>query len=209
MECTYPRQITLKDGKSIQIRPLQKSDETQLVQFFGKLPASETQFHKMDVHDPQVVKGFSSGLDPVRVWCLLAFSERQQIIGNATLHMALHGWRRHLGEIRVVIAPEFQRQGLATLLIRELVNRASVKQLHKIETKLLGSQLGVKSIFERLGFQEEARLKGHALDLEHHQHDVVIMTVTVSGLLDKLENVKWDDFGDLMTEQDGGFSRGH
>jgi ribosomal protein S18 acetylase RimI-like enzyme len=208
MERAYPRKIALRDGKTIQIRPLQKSDETRLIEFFGKLPASETQFQNKDVHDPQVVRGFSTGLDLVRVWCLLAFSETQQIVGNATLHMAHLGWQRQLGEIRVVVAPEFQQLGLATLLIHELVNQASVKQLRKIETKILGSQLGVKRTFERLGFQEEARLEGHALDLENQPHDLIIMTVTIGGLLDNLEEAMWEDFGDLMTEQDGGFLRG-
>lgn len=209
MERAYPRQLTLKDGKTIQIRPMREGDETQLIEFFGKLPASETQFQSKDVHDPRVVRGFAADPDPVRVWCLLAFSGDRRIVGNATLHMAPLGWRRHLGEIRVVVAPELQQQGLATLLIRELIGQASVKQLAKVETKLLGSQLRVKNAFERLGFQEEARLKGHALDLEDQQHDLVIMTASVGGLLNTLEDAMWDDWGALMTEQDGGFSRGN
>ena len=209
MERRYPRQLTLKDGKTIQIRPMREGDEAQLIQFFGKLPASETQFQSRDVHDPRVVRGFAADPDPVRVWRLLALSDDGRIVGNATLHMAPLGWRRHLGEIRVVVAPAFQQQGLAPLLIRELIGRASVKQLVKIETKLLGSQLRVKSAFERLGFREEARLRGHALDLEDQQHDLVIMTASVDGLLNTPEEALWDDWGAQMTEQDGGFSRGH
>jgi RimJ/RimL family protein N-acetyltransferase len=209
MERTYPRQLTLKDGKTIQIRPMREGDETQLIQFFGALPASEIQFQNKDVRDSRVVRGFTAAPDPVRVWCLLALSDDRRIVGNATLHMAHFGWRRHLGEIRVVVAPELQRRGLATILIRELIVRASANQLAKIETKLLGSQLRVKSAFERLGFQEEARLKGHALDLEGQQHDWVIMTASVDGLLNTPEDAMWDAWGALMTEQDGGFSRGH
>jgi ribosomal protein S18 acetylase RimI-like enzyme len=208
MESAYPKQNTLKDGQTIQIRPLHWSDETQLIRFFGKLPVSETQYQNKDVHDPQVVRGFATGLDPARVWCLLALS-KQQIVGNATLHMAQLGWRRDIGRIRLVVAPEYQQLGLGTLLMRELVNQASVKKLRKIEARILGSQLGAKSSFERLGFQEEARLKGHALDVSHQPHDLVIMTVAVDGLLDKLKDAMWDDWGDQMTEQDGGYSRGH
>lgn len=209
MGSAYPRQITLKDGETVLIRPLQKSDETQLIQFFGKLPASETQYQNKDVQDPHVVRGFATERDPVRVWCLLAFSDKQRVVANATLHMTHHGWQRHLGEIRVVVTPEFQQQGLATFLIRELIIQASTKQLHKVEARIMGSQRGVRRTFERLGFQEEARLKGHALDLEHQHHDLLIMTVDVGGLLDSPEDATWHDFADLMTDQDGGFSRGH
>jgi RimJ/RimL family protein N-acetyltransferase len=209
MESTYPKQITLKDGQTILIRPLKRSDETQLIRFFGELPASETQYQGKDVRDPHVVSGFAAGLDPARVWCLLALSETQQIVGNGTLHVAHLGWRRNTGEIRLVVTPEYQQLGLATLLIRELVKQASVKKLRKIETRILGSQLGVKRSFERLGFQEEARLRGHALDVSHQPHDLVIMTVSVGGLLDKVKDAMWDDWGDLMTEQDGGYSRGY
>ena len=39
------------------------------------------------------------------------------------------GWRRHVGEIRVVVAPSFQKSRLATTPIHELVNHATMLHL--------------------------------------------------------------------------------
>jgi len=113
------------------------------------------------------------------VYAILALTEEDRVVGDGTLHMNLHGWRRHVGEVRVVVSPEFQRQGLATALIRELVNQASVLGLKKLEAQILDSQEGARIAFEQLGFREEARLRAHALDVHNRLHDLLILTHNV------------------------------
>ena len=46
-----------------------------------------------------------------------------------------YGQRRHVGEIRGVVAAEVRRQRLATALVHELVDQASLKGLKKIEAQ--------------------------------------------------------------------------
>jgi hypothetical protein len=44
-----------------------------------------TQFLKHDVRDPEVTSRFFTGLDPDRVFCVLALTDDGRVVGNATL----------------------------------------------------------------------------------------------------------------------------
>lgn len=198
METSYPIKVTLKRGKTVVLRPLEQSDEAALIEFFRDLPRECTEFLKDDVKNPEVVKRFVQKKDPESVWSVLAFSEGR-VVGDATLHMYQHGWRRHLGEIRVVVAPEFQKQGLASTLIHELVNKATLHELRKLEALILDNQVQARKAFERFGFREEARLHDHAMDLDGRLHDLVILTNTVDDLWRKME----DMISDMEVGRDG------
>ena len=136
-----------------------------------------------------MVKGFITALNHERVWSLVALKEQGQIVADATLHMTPRGWRRHVGEVRVVVSPAFHKVGLATSLIHELVNQASLRGLQKLEAQILDSQVGARMAFEHLGFREEGRLKGHAMDLDGRPHDLVLLTNTVDDLWNKMETM--------------------
>jgi RimJ/RimL family protein N-acetyltransferase len=185
----YPKKVTLKNGERIELRPLVASDEAALVQFFTDLPRESTEFLKEDVRDPEVVKRFISKADPETTWAVVALNPQGQIVGDATLHMAKLGWRRHLGEVRVVVGSDYHKQRLATAMIHELVNQASIKELKKLEAQILDSQIGARKALERMGFVEEARLKAHAMDLEGTLHDVAFLTNTVDDLWKKMEDL--------------------
>jgi RimJ/RimL family protein N-acetyltransferase len=184
----YPTKVTLRSGTVVTLRPLVPDDETALISFFAGLPPEATAFLKDDVRDPKVVQRFTQKIDVNQVWSLLAW-HGDKIVGDATLHLTQRGWRRHIGEVRVVVSPEFHQNGLATSLIHELVNQASLRELKKLEAQILDSQLGALKAFQQLGFREEARLKEHALDLQGKAHDLLILTNTVDDLWRKMEDL--------------------
>jgi len=198
VETTYPINVTLKGGGNVELRPLEGGDEQALIDFFRELPREHTEFLKHDVKDPDVVRRFIKDRDPDNVWSILALADGK-IVGDATLHMHERGWRRHLGEVRVAVAPTHQKQGVATTLIRALVNHASIRQLRKLEAQILDSQLDAHKAFERLGFREGARLKDHAMDLHGGLHDLVILTIAVEDLWRKME--------DMISDMDIGWDR--
>lgn len=198
MTTKYPITVTLKGGEEVELRPLQATDEQLLVEFFRDLPRESTEFLKDDVKDPAVVQRFVRQADPERVWAILALAGGK-VVGDATLHTDRIGWRRHVGEIRVVVASGFHKKRLATTMIHELVNQASTRELRKLEAQILDSQVHARTAFEHLGFREEARLKDHAMDLDGRLHDLVIMTNTVDDLWRKME----DMISDMEIGRDG------
>ncbi len=195
MSNEYPKTLTLRAEKEVMIRPLEKGDEEGLIAFFAGLPAEATLYLKHDVRDPEVVRQFVREQNPDKIWPILALHDGK-VIADATLRMHVYGWRRHVGEIRVVVAPGYQKFGLATALIHELVNHASLRELRKLEAQILGNQTGARTAFERLGFREEARLKDHAVDHRKNTHDLIILTNTVDDLWAKMEemiaDIGWD-----------------
>ena len=191
MDKEYPKKLRLKAEKSIDIRPLETTDEDALVAFFGRLPPEATEYLKHDVRDPEVVRQFVRHINPAKVWPILALHDGK-VVADATLRMDTFGWRRHVGEIRVVVEPAYQQFGLATALIHELVNQASLRELRKLEAQILDNQTGARTAFERLGFREEARLKEHAMDHHKNLHDIIILTNTVDDLWSKMEELVAD-----------------
>jgi L-amino acid N-acyltransferase YncA len=185
----YPKLVTLKDGATVTLRPLERGDEQALLRFFKELPPESTLFLKHDVRDPAVVKRFAQSNDPDSVWAIVALTEDGRIVGDATLHMNRRGWRRHVGEVRAVVASDFRRKRLAATLLHELVEQASVKRLRILEAQILDSQAGALKVFSRFGFHEEARLPHHALDLDGQLHDLLILTSSVDELWHAMEDV--------------------
>jgi len=175
----------------VELRPLKAGDVGALIEFFADLPAESTDFLRDDVRDPAVVTRFVANHDPDLTWAVVAL-HAGKIVGDATLHMQPRGWRRHLGEIRVVVSPEYRRNKLAMALIHELVDQASLRELAKLEAQILDSQVGALRAFSHLGFTEEARLKDHAKDASGNLHDILIMTHNVSDLWAKMEDLNED-----------------
>ncbi len=187
----YPKQFKLKDNAVITLRPMVKEDESKLLEFFRCMPDEDRLFLKEDVTRPEVIHRWVEEMNYDRVLPILA--ERSgKIIGDATLHTYDSGWMRHVGEIRCVVAREYQRRGIGVLLIRELLDEAAHRGLRRIQTQFLDNQIGAVQAFERVGFLREAVLKKMAEDLSGKEHDIIIMTNNVSELWQKMEDLILD-----------------
>ncbi len=171
----YPKEVKVKDGSSVVLRPFEKKDKTALLSFFQKLPEADRLFLKDDVTDPAVVERWASELNYDKVFPLLAW-KGNDVVADATLHKNLGGWMKHVGTIRVVVAKSHQRQGLGSLLANELFLHALKSGLEKIVAEMMESQHGAHKVFEKLGFRQEAVFRGHVRDQIGIRHDLLILT---------------------------------
>jgi ribosomal protein S18 acetylase RimI-like enzyme len=83
---------------------------------------------------------------------------------------------RHVGTIRIATAPEIQGKGLGGILANELFLHALKSGLEKIAAEMMETQHGAKKVFEKLGFIQEAILKGYVCDQIGVRHDLLILT---------------------------------
>jgi GNAT superfamily N-acetyltransferase len=157
----FPKEIALKDRSNCVIRPLESADEESFYTFFQAIPEPERMFIKHRVADRAVIRDWCQNIDYGRNLALLAFSSSGQIIGDATLHQQLGGWRRHIGRVSVLVHPGFRGQGLARTLINELSEIASQAGLSKIEAEFIGEQTTGIRLFEMLGFTPLVRLPSY------------------------------------------------
>lgn len=174
----FSKTIKLKDDTSVLLRLMVESDLDQLYEFYRSIPESDRLFLRIDVTDRSNVERRFGRLNYDIVYPILALVDNR-IIGIATLFRAEFGWKRNLGEVRVLIAPEFQRKGLATIFIRELFFHALKAKIYKLQAEMIDNQESAIAAFERLGFREEARLKKHVTDIRGRRRDLVIMTLDI------------------------------
>ncbi len=187
----YPKTVKIKDGSSIVIRPLARDDVPSLLAFFRALPADDRLFLREDVTRREVIDRWVSQLDYDKVYPIVAEKDLN-IIGDATLHISQYGWHRHMAEIRCVVAREYQKKGLGTILMHELVSQASHRGVDKIRAEMMDTQISAQIAFRKLGFKKEAELKNFVIDMEGKSHNLVIMVNDVSELWKKMEDLLID-----------------
>jgi len=170
----YPKDIKLKDGSKSKFRPLRKDDEKEFHEFFLAVPEAERMFIKHRVTEPQVIREWCQNIDLGRNLPLLAVVDGK-IVGDATLHQQLGGWKRHIGRVSVLVHPKYRGRGLARALVTEIVSVARHMGLEKVEAEFIGEQEAAIKVFAMLGFSNLMRLDDYVKDMQSITHDYVLM----------------------------------
>jgi len=170
----YPSEVELKDGFRCALRPLEAGDEKEFHQFFLAVPEPERMFIKHRVTDPEVIRDWCRNIDLGRNLPLLAVADGV-IVGAATLHQQLGGWKRHIGRVSVLVHPKYRGRGLAKTLVTEVVDLARNIGLEKVEAEFIGGQETAIKMFALLGFSTLVRLPDYVKDMQALPHDYVLM----------------------------------
>ncbi len=170
----YPKETKLKDASTCKLRPLRKDDEKKFHEFFLAVPEAERMFIKHRVVEPQVIHEWCETIDLGRNLPLLAFMDGK-IVGDATLHQQLGGWKRHIGRVSVLVHPQYRGRGLARALVSEIVEIARELGLEKVEAEFIGEQETAIKMFALLGFSKLLRLEGYVKDMQAISHDYILM----------------------------------
>jgi RimJ/RimL family protein N-acetyltransferase len=176
----YQKEGVLKDGTRVKLRPLVKEDREMLLKFFQGLDAKELLFLRSDVRDPAVIDHWVNHIDYRRVFPLVAEAEGR-IVGDITLHMRQKGWKRHLGNVRVVVAKDYQGRGLGTLLINEIVELAGEFGLEKLLAEIHFQAVGAFNAFKNAGFSVKAIFEDLVKDPAGKSSDLVVMICDVQA----------------------------
>ena len=189
----YPKEVTLRDGSKVVLRPVVKEDEEALYQFFKGLSKEDRLYLRDDVLNRDIIRGWMENLDYDKVLPIVAV-DGDEIIADATLHRNPHGWMRHVGEIRMSVAGSHRGRGLARIIAAEIFHQAVGFGLDKLVAEMLTVQGNAQRVFTRLGFKEEAVLKNHGMDSTGKKHDLIIMSNDVTTLWEK-----WTEFSESLS----------
>ena len=170
----FPKTIQLKDGKKAVLRPLKPDDEKEFHKLFQAIPEPERMFIKHRVQDIKVIRDWCRNIDYGRNLPLMGLINHQ-IVGCATLHQRLGGWKRHIGRVSVLVHPDYRGRGLATRLINEILDLARAAGLEKAEAAFLAEQEAAMKMFAMLGFSQLVRLDDYVKDMQAITHDYVLM----------------------------------
>jgi RimJ/RimL family protein N-acetyltransferase len=170
----FPKKIVLKDNFQSTLRPLKKDDEKKFHQFFLEVPGEERMFIKHRVTEPEAIREWCQNIDLGRNFPLLAVAD-QKVIGCATLHQQLGGWKRHIGRVSVLVLPRFRGKGLARAMVKEISDISRNLGLERLEAEFIGEQEAAIKMFALLGFSNLARFEDYVKDMQAISHDYVLM----------------------------------
>lgn len=189
----YPKTVKLKNGKEVIIRNFEEKDMDMLVNFFQSLPLKQRMYLRIDVMKKQNLLRRYGNIDHDRMYPVIAL-DNNKIIGEGTIFRFEFGWKRKLGEIRVVVAEDYQRLGLGSVLTRELFLYAVTTDLVKVQAEVMDTQEAALAAFKRIGFKEEAVLKNHVTDRDDNRRDLIIMTLDIEDMWRVMDDFVQDRF---------------
>jgi len=151
-ELTYRQLITLRDGARVLLRPLTKDDRQALIDLFKTITPEECRYMMHDVSNLELVGSWADTVDHDKVFPMVAMAG-DRIVGDATLRFR-EGPARHRGEIRIFLAKDFRRRGLATRMIQSLVDLAKRRGLYMLEAIIAADRASDIKAFQNLGFEQ-------------------------------------------------------
>ena len=169
----FPMRFTMK-GRTVVVRPLASGDRERLVQFAQALPEDDLLFLQRDITEPAEVNAWIHEALEGRLVTIIA-CDNDVVVGYATFERGNARWTRHVAELRVVVAESVRGIGVGRLLLElafEMVLDAGVT---KVIARMTPEQTGAFGLFQRLGFEEEAVLRDHALDANGLTHDLLVL----------------------------------
>jgi L-amino acid N-acyltransferase YncA len=170
----FPKTVALLDGAALTLRPLSRDDENDIARFFGSLPRETTRFLRSDVTNRKVIAGWMLELNYEKTLPIIA-EHGGKIVASSSLHRQTFGWGRHVGEVRVVVDPSFQRRGLGGLLLGEISRIGAGGGLKKLVARVVSTQGPVVRAFEKSGFRRVATLEKYVKDVNRRYADIAIM----------------------------------
>jgi RimJ/RimL family protein N-acetyltransferase len=176
----YPKDITLRDGAHITLRPMTPDDAGRLWEFFREIPPVDKMYLREEVDRREVVEGWAKALDYEIVLPLLAF-HGDRVVGDATLHRNKTGWKQRVGVVRILIAPDFRHRGLGTAMVREIRHLGEKLSLNYIMAEVIEEQQAAIRAFEAMGFERAVVYRNFVNDQKGRLHNLVVLLYPMSS----------------------------
>ncbi|MBW1722759.1 MAG: GNAT family N-acetyltransferase [Deltaproteobacteria bacterium] len=171
----YPKEIILKDGTGLTLRPLRAGDEFPLFQMYKELPAEDRWFNDENVTEFSAIEGWVKDSGSPDNITLVAVLEGR-ILANGRLLREKGSPRAHIGKIRITVVPSYREKNLGTWVLFDLMNLAMSMGLKILVMELVEDRdIAVIRSAKRLDFSPEAILKHFVKDDQGNYRNLIIM----------------------------------
>lgn len=182
----YPRSVDTKGGR-VTLELMTAANEGEVLDFANALPTHDLLFLRRDITKERVLAAWSRQIESGDITSLLARAADGHLLGCTAVVRDEHSWSPHVGELRVLVAPEGRDQGIGRLLIQESFLIALSLGLEKLMAQMTPDQTSAINVFEEMGFKAEALLKDHVRDTEGRKHDIVILSHDVEAIQSQMQ----------------------
>ncbi len=113
--------------------------------------------------------------DPLRTLWLVA-EQDGQLVGGAGLQRGVWKKNEHTATLGIALRKEFRGRGIGEALLRSGLEWARSVGIRKVKLGVFATNDRAIALYRKLGFVEEARLRGEVI-LEGHPVDEVLMAL--------------------------------
>lgn len=173
----YPKVFRAKDGRVIVVRPATPADINPLLEFFVNLPEEDRLHLRVDVTQRDIMRRRmmeQPHWEVVRLVGILG----DQVVAECSIAHRTYGFESHVGEVRMLVAPDYRGSGLATYLGRQIFAHAILMDLEKLEACMMADDIHAIRCAERLGFEAEGVLRDFAKDVQGNNHHLQFMALS-------------------------------
>jgi len=182
----WVREATLKHNKQVQLRPVRPEDATQIASLVQRMSAESRYFrfmHAINELSPRMMAQFTK-LDYDRQIAFVAVSDNSnsnnikpdynnpdanhQVVGVSRYSIHSDGTS---AEFAVAIADDWQGNGLASALMRLLIEHAREKQLKQLHGDVLSTNTAMQHLMKSLGFVATRNPEEHDVYIYTYQLD--------------------------------------
>lgn len=174
------------NGATLELARLQPGDAQALAAFAAQLPAHDLLFLRRDISHPKVIAAWMQSIAEGRLHSL-AVREAGVLVGCSAIVVDALSWSRHVGELRVLVAPVWRGRGLGRLLVQQCFSQALDLGLEKLVAQMTVDQVAAIAVFEELGFRAEALLRDHVKDRDGRRHDLALLSHDVAAVQSRLQ----------------------
>jgi RimJ/RimL family protein N-acetyltransferase len=181
---TYHKEVSLKNGTKILLRPMAATDKDALYEFFKAVSEEEARYLRDDVKSRLLIESWAKNLDYNRTLPILAL-KGDLIIGDATINRRQFGWKWHLGTVRIFVHNEYRNLGLGEIMVGELVQIAYKLGIEKLVLEIPDTNTAVINTFTKAGFHRAALIPNMVKDRQNMPVDLAVMMRDIKPPLDE------------------------
>ena len=163
------------------IRRFRPTDDAAMLAFAATLPEHDLLFLGRDLRHPRVIEAWQQAIGDGWIDSLVA-EDDGRIIATAALVRDPLGWSGHVGEVRLLVAPDRRGAGLGGDLLEAMLAIAHAHGLAKLSASMTPDQAASIALFEGLGFAREATLAGHVRGSDGVAHDLIVLARAMPSL---------------------------
>ena len=181
---TYQKEVSLKDGTKILLRPMAPTDKEALYEFFKAVSEEEARYLRDDVKSRLLIESWAKNLDYSRTLPILAL-KGDLIIADATINRRQFGWKWHLGTVRIFVHNDYRNLGLGEIMVDELVRIAYKLGIEKLVLEIPDTNTAVINTFTKVGFHRAALIPNMVKDRQNMPVDLAVMMRDIKPPLDE------------------------
>ena len=160
-----PKQIVLRDGTGVTLRPEIESDLEPTWVMFSTLSDETLQYLPIGFTRERV-EGWFKNIDYTKNIPILGVVEKEdgiRIISSSSLSFPQIDIYRHKAEFGITVHDDYQGKGLGKILTQYMLDIAAERGLKKVELSVVAENERAIHIYEQYGYEKEGLIR-----MEHY-----------------------------------------